>query len=133
MTNATCALLKPTSEERVMNTDHPRVYWEQSFAHNKKGHYVDSQSSGDRDIREFSGGKYNTQEATRFAHLAMDWKTKQHLTLRLSAHAPRTSRIQLSSSPGKTSVVLPRNGSPVLNDREPYVHDCYLIRALSTH
>ena len=54
MTEATHALLKPTSEEREMNTDYPRVYWEQGFAPKKKGHLVDSQSS------EFSSGKYNT-------------------------------------------------------------------------
>ena len=75
----------------------------------------------------------NLAVASTILEKPLDWKTKQHRTLRLSAHAPRTSQIQLDSSPGKTSVVLPRNGSPVLNDREPYVHDCYLIRALSTH
>ena len=36
MIDATYALLQPPSEERVMNTDHPRVYWEQWYAPNER-------------------------------------------------------------------------------------------------
>ena len=51
MTDATYALLKPTSEEREMNTDHPRVYREQGYTPKKRD------IVGTRSQREFSGGK----------------------------------------------------------------------------
>ena len=60
MTDATYALLKPRSDGRVMNTDNPKVYWEQRFAPKEKGHLVASQSGGDTDNCEASGGKDST-------------------------------------------------------------------------
>ena len=47
-------LLEPKSEEKVMNTDCLRVYWEQGLAPIKSEHLADPQSTGDRENRELS-------------------------------------------------------------------------------
>ena len=120
-----------------MNTDCLRAYLEQGLAPIKSEHLADLQSTGDRENLELSVANQLFEEPLDLLTLHTDKNSKQYLTSRLNAHAPRLSLSKPSSpSPrrsGNTSVVLPRNGSPVLNDREPYVHDCYLIRVLSIH